>query len=74
MQVVKATGAGFMGLELAMMPVTVYTAHLVFGVALGLLCRTWIRDRGWLLAPRHLRPNTTTYTPAPPHHARTNAE
>ncbi len=48
---VRATGAGFMGLEMPMMPVTIYLGHLVFGILLGFFCRKWIKETGWLLSP-----------------------
>ncbi len=48
---VRATGAGFMGLEMPMMPVTIYSGHLVFGILLGFFCRKWIKEAGWLLSP-----------------------
>jgi len=51
---VRATGAGFMGLEMPMMPVTIYSGHLVFGILLGFFCRKWIKETGWLLSPSPL--------------------
>ena len=46
----KALGVGFMGVEMPSMPVTVALAHLAYGLILGILCRRWVRDKGWLLA------------------------
>lgn len=46
---VTAMGIGFMGLDMPAMPITVVVAHTVYGVILGLLCRRWVRDPGWLL-------------------------
>ncbi len=47
---VKALGIGFMGIEMPKMPLTVAVAHLAYGLILGILCRRWVRDKGWLLA------------------------
>lgn len=47
---VTAMGIGFMGLNMPAMPITVVIAHTVYGVILGLLCRRWVHDPGWLLA------------------------
>lgn len=45
---VQATGAGFMGMQMPMMPVTISLAHLVFGSVLGYLCHKWVQEDGWL--------------------------
>jgi hypothetical protein len=64
---VKSLGVGGMGLEMPSMPVTVLLAHLAYGVLLGVLCRRWVRERGWLFGSRTLplpldtlSPGTTT--------------
>lgn len=49
---VKAMGIGFMGSAMPAMPLTVVLAHLAYGLLLGWLSGLWVRDRGWLLAPR----------------------
>ena len=45
---VSALGIGFMGLSMPAMPVTVVTAHLVYGLLLGLMTRWLIPPRPWL--------------------------
>lgn len=46
---VKSLGIGFMGLDMPSMPVTVLLAHFAYGLLLGVLCRRWVRETGWLL-------------------------
>jgi len=45
---VDALGIGFMGMEMPRMPITVVLAHLVYGTILGILCRRWVCQSGWL--------------------------
>ena len=47
---VKALGIGFMGAQMPSMPATIVLAHLVFGLLLGILCRQWTWDGGWLFS------------------------
>ncbi len=51
---VSSLGIGFMGLEMPMMPITVALAHLAYGLILGVLCRRWVRDDGWLFSRTQL--------------------
>lgn len=54
---VKSLGIGFMGLNMPSMPVTVLLAHLAYGLLLGVLCRRWIVEAGWLLgSPARVAP------------------
>lgn len=46
---VQATGAGFMGMQMPMMPFTVYLAHLAFGAVLGVMCKKWVHADTWFL-------------------------
>ncbi|MCL5769795.1 MAG: hypothetical protein M1588_00540 [Planctomycetes bacterium] len=45
-----ALGVGFFASQIPAMQVTVGLAHLIFGTILGLLCRRWIHDPGWLFS------------------------
>ena len=47
---VQALGIGFMGLAMPAMPITVVTAHLVFGILLAVLTRRLIPESPWLFA------------------------
>jgi hypothetical protein len=49
---VTALGVGFFASNMHSMQITVWVAHLFYGVILGLLCQRWIHERGWLLSRR----------------------
>lgn len=47
---VHALGVGFFALDMPGMIATVFLAHAVYGLILGLLTRRWMREDGWLLS------------------------
>jgi hypothetical protein len=63
---VKSLVIGFVGLDMPSMPVTVLLAHLAYGLILGVLCRRWIAEAGWLLgSPARVAPAEVMGTGAP---------
>ena len=46
---VQAMGVGFLALQMPAMIVTVLTAHLLYGLILGLLLRGWLPGGSWIL-------------------------
>lgn len=47
---VRAMGVGFFALRMPAMIVTVLTAHILYGLILGLLLRRWLPEEAWIRA------------------------